>query len=247
MVFQVQAGTAPMKGTLRPLLVALCCSVINIACGSNDIRKGNVALELGDYSLAIKFFSHCLEHDPADFEARVGIGKAYLQKASDNQNDRVSWREALMHLEAAHTVQGNPEINKLLGQVWAERGSSLLYVKDTIQALEALSRAIAVDQRNHEALNLAGIIYYKTGRPEKARLLFERAVSIDTANTSSIFNLGMLYWEERNIKKARNLWLRALTDAPHDEELLYWFAAAEKSLRDSAQPGAGSTAGDSTR
>jgi tetratricopeptide (TPR) repeat protein len=223
-----------MTAMRRVFLYGLSSILLNVACGPDDVHKGNIALELGDYPLAIKLFSRRIENNPADFDARLGIGKACLQKAFDNRDDTVSWREALMHLEAAHTIRGSPEITGLLAQVWVERGSSLLYAQDTLQALEALSRAIAVDQQSHDALNLAGIVYYKTGKPEKARLLFERAVRSDSTNTSSVFNLGMLYWEEHKVGKARDMWLRALTNSPHDEDLLYWFAAAEKNLRDSA-------------
>ena len=205
---------------------------IMAACATSDLRKGAVALELGDYTMAINFFSRVLEKNPAHFEARLGMGKALLQKTIDNGDDSVSWRMAVMHLEAARTLSSSSEVPKLLAQVWAERASDLLHGGDTLTALEMLTKAIASDPQNSQPLNLAGIIYFRMGRPEKARLLFEGAVKNDTANPSLLFNLGMLYWEEKRIKEAHDLWLRALKMSPQDEDFLYWFAVAEKSFRD---------------
>ena len=201
-------------------------------CGSRDIRKGTIALELGDYTLAAHFFSRVLEHDPANAEARLGMGKALLQRASDNRDDSVSWRKAVMHLEAVFTLGKNDGIASLLSQVWSERAAGLLRSSDTLRAIEALTRAIAADPTSPEPLNLAGIIYFRTGRVAKARLLFERAIGADSSSSSSLFNLGMLCWEEGQIRRAHDLWLQALKRSPQDEDFLYWFAVAEKRLRE---------------
>ncbi|MBN1575474.1 MAG: tetratricopeptide repeat protein [Chitinispirillaceae bacterium] len=218
-----------MNRHLQPLLFSLLATII--ACNSPDMHKGTIALELGDYSMAIRFFARVLERDPAHFEARLGMGKSLLQRAFDNRNDTVSWRQAIMHLEAAHTIDSTADVHGLLSQVWAERASELLHAGDTLAALEALTRAIALDPQSTEPLNLAGIIYFRTGKTDKALQLFEHAATIDTINPTSLFNLGMLYWEEKRTKEAHDLWLRALKQSPQDEDFLYWFAVAEKNLR----------------
>ncbi len=216
--------------------------IITVACTTSmnsDLRKGEVALELGDYTMAIRFFSYVLERDPARFEARLGMGKSLLQRAIDNSNDTVSWREAVMHLEAAQTIDSAADVHVLLSQVWVEHASELLHAGDTIGALEALTRAIASDPQSPEPLNLAGIVYFRTGKTAKARQLFERAMGADTVNPSLMFNLGMLHWEEGRVKEAHDLWLRALKLSPEDEDFLYWFAASEKRVRESASAGPG--------
>ena len=213
---------------LKTLLAAMALSLA--LCDSTDINKGGTALGLGDYALAARFFSSVLERNPASYEARLGMGKALLQRYVD-KNDTVSWREAVMNLEAARTLAGGAETTKLLAQVWAERGAALAHAGDTLGALEALIRSIACDPRGTEPLNLAGIIYYRIGKTAKARHLFESAVAADSSNISATFNLGMLCWEEKRIQEAHDHWMRALTGAPDDEDILYWFAAAEKSLR----------------
>jgi Tfp pilus assembly protein PilF len=149
----------------------------------------------------------------------------------DNKEDTVSWREAIMHFEAARTLNGKADVHTLLSQVWVERGVEQLHAGDTISALEALTRAIASDPESAEPLNLAGIVYFRTGRRQKAQLLFERAIQMDSTNSSSVFNLGMVHWEQHHFVQAHDFWLRALKLVPKDEEFLYWFAAAEKKLR----------------
>ena len=221
-----------MKLLLRFFILVLIAISALTGCISRDIEKGTVALELGDYSLAAQFFSRVLEREPANAEARLGMGKALLQRASDNPGDSSAWREAVMHLEAVRTLGKNTDIGPLLSQVWSERAASLLSINDTLRSLEALTRAIAADPTSPGPLNLAGIIYFRTGRVAKARLLFERAIAVDSSSTSSLFNLGMLDWEEGAVRQAHDLWLRALKDAPQDEDFLYWFAVAEKRLRE---------------
>ncbi len=213
--------------------------LISAACTSSDLGKAALSLELGDYTMAIRFYSRVLERNPGHFAARLGMGKAHLQKAVDDIGDTSSWREAIMHLEAARTIRGGKGIDNLLSQVWSERASGTLLRGDTLASLELLTRAIACDPLNPEPLNLAGIIYFRTGKAHKARLLFERASAADTANSSFLFNLGMVHWEEKRVKDAHDLWLRALKFSPGDEEFLYWFAAAEKAVRDKTPDTAG--------
>jgi tetratricopeptide (TPR) repeat protein len=200
-------------------------------CISSDVRKGTMSLTVGDYDRAIIFFSRALERNPAHFEARLGMGKALLQRAVDAADDSVSWRLALMNMEAARTIGGGRDIDRLLSQTWLERAYGLLRRADTLPAIEALTKAIAFDPQSSEPLNLAGIVYFRMGKTEKARMLFERAVRADTLAASPLFNLGMVHWEQNQPRLAYERWLAALKKAPEDETVLQWFATAEKRLR----------------
>jgi tetratricopeptide (TPR) repeat protein len=219
----------PGKSSRLFLIVA--AAAIVSGCISSDVRKGTLSLEVGDYDRAVVFFSRALERNPAHFEARLGMGKALLQRAIDAGDDSVSWRLALMNMEAARTIGGG-DIDKLLSQTWLERAYGLLRRGDTLPAIEAITKAIAFDPQSHEPLNLAGIVYFRMGKTEKARMLFERAVSADTLAVSPLFNLGMVYWEQDQPRAAYERWLSALRKAPEDEMVLQWFAAAEKRLRE---------------
>jgi tetratricopeptide (TPR) repeat protein len=203
-----------------------------VNCSQSSLEKGAVCLRLGDYEGAERFFSRALSDDPGDYGARLGMGKALLQRAADNAGDTLSWREACMHLEAARTLKPGETLNPFLSQAWSERARQLLEKKDTIAALEALTRAIGYAPRSAEPFNTAGIIYFRKGEIEKSRTLFARALSLDSANAPALFNLGMAAWSSGNYGEARDCWLRCLKITPSDETVLYWFARAEKKKRD---------------
>lgn len=219
-----------MKNVKTVLLTLF--SIFVISCRSSDLEKGMVCLRLGDYNGAVKFYGRVLERKPANFEARLGMGKALLQRFAAQPLDTLSWSSAVMNLEAAGTLNSSEEIQQLLSQIWAERAHFLLRHTDTLLALEALTRAIEYDPFSAEPLNIAGIIYFRMGRIGKARALLAKAAQIDSTNSSALFNLGMIGWFENDIKTAHKEWYRALRSSPDDEDILYWFARAEKRLRE---------------
>ncbi|MBN1129239.1 MAG: tetratricopeptide repeat protein [Chitinispirillaceae bacterium] len=208
-----------------------------VTCSQSPLEKGAVCLRLGDCEGAVRFFGKALADDPGSYGARLGMGKALLQRAAGNTGDTLSWRDACMHLEAARTLSAGEALNPLLSQAWSERARQLLDKKDTIAALEALTRAIGYAPRSAGPLNAAGIIYFRKGELEKSRTLFARALSLDSANAPVLFNLGMAAWSSGAFEEARDFWLRCLKLAPSDETALYWFARAEKKKRDASETG----------
>jgi Flp pilus assembly protein TadD len=195
----------------------------------SSVDKGFVSLQLGDYTMAQTFFSAVLSHKPNHYEARLGMGKALLQQAATQHEDTLLWRQALIHLEAARTLRPQQEhIDGLLSEVWALHGRHLLDGGDTLASLSALSRAIELQPRSVEPLNLVGIIYFRMGDEAKAEVLFNKAATLDTLHPSAPFNLGMMRWSQGDVLGAREQWLRALKCAPRDEDILYWFALAQK-------------------
>ncbi|MCU0608465.1 MAG: tetratricopeptide repeat protein [Chitinispirillaceae bacterium] len=224
-----------LKEKQKSLLVLLFTVFLCVfGCSRPNVEKGSLCLRLGDYPAAIVFFERALAHNPIDYNARVGLGKAFLQKAADNSDDSVSWRTACRHLSAAQTLQPSESLGRLQSQVWAE-GAKLLVRRDTIAALEALTRSMEYDPKSVDPVNRAGIIYFRLNEFEKARMLFQRALKIDSANTPVLFNLGMIEWARGDHRAAHGYWLRGLKLAPRDEAMLYWFARAEKQLRTTGQ------------
>ncbi len=219
-----------MKKT-KLITTTLLISYLLISCSPDNIEKGNVCLSLGDYPMAIEFFNKEVRKHPKNYEARLGLGKSYLQKAVDNDQDTTSWKKALIHLEAVRTLNPNTETVKLISQVWAEYSQKLLSGGDTVSALEALSSALQYDPGSVEIINSTGILYFRLGYAEKAEVLFKKAVALDSTNVHSFFNLGMLFWSANDVENARTYWLKALSMSPEDEDILYWFARAEKVLR----------------
>lgn len=194
------------------------------------MEKGEACLALGDYAMAIQFFSRVAEKDPLQYAARVGLGKALIQKSAA-EGDTAAIAYALVQLEAGRSLNPDADLAPLLADAHAEMARSWLHRKDTVSALGALARAVERDPKALSALNLAGIIYAKLGDADRAAALFEKALIVDSASASAHFNLGMLAWQADDVRGAHEHWLKALKALPQDEDALYWLALAEKRLR----------------
>jgi tetratricopeptide (TPR) repeat protein len=200
-----------------------------------SIEKGESSLRLGDYTMAIRFFEQVLNNDPENFRARLGMGKALIQKASAQNGDSLLWSSALINIEAARTLNPQSDIEPILSEAWMVHARKKLEVHDTLGALNALSRAIDYNPKSIEALNLAGIIYFKIGDPGKAGILFERALAIDSSKSFTHFNIGMLCWSQSDFACAHKAWFKALTLAPQDKDIIYWYSVAEKKFQEAAK------------
>jgi tetratricopeptide (TPR) repeat protein len=222
-----QAGKAGKTAAMAGLV----CAVLFGGCGSGDLDKGQACLALGDYPMAQRFFGRAVEADPRGYEARLGLGQALLQKAYAD-DDSLAFAGALIQLEACRSLRPSEEIGGLLAEAWTDRARGRLRSGDTLEALAALSKAIDRDPRDPRPVNLAGIVYGKLGEAGKAESLFRKALGLDSADASARFNLGMLRWQAGDVREAHAQWLAALKTLPEDEDILYWFALAEKKLRE---------------
>lgn len=211
---------------------ALACAALLFGCGTGDLDKGQACLALGDYPMAQRFFGRAVEADPRGYEARLGLGQALLQKAFA-ESDSVALAGAFIQLEACRSLRPSAEIGGLLAEAWMDRARGLLRARDTLEALAALSKSIDRDPRDPRPVNLAGIVYGKIGEAGKADALFRKALALDSGDASAHFNLGMLRWQAGEVREAHAQWLAALKTLPDDEDILYWFALAEKKLRES--------------
>jgi len=209
------------------LLVALCV----IGCYRDSIEKGEMCVKLGDYATAIDIFSGIVKAHPDRFEARLGLGKALLQKSAD-LGDVVLWKEGIVQLEAAQTLSPYTAIRPLLSDAWLQRGRQLIATGDSTEGLDALARSLEYNPRSLDPLNLAGIIYFQHGDAEKAESLFAKAVIIDGSHAASRFNLGMIQWCRGAWAEAHANWLAALKASPNDPDIIYWFSRAERKIRE---------------
>jgi len=220
------------------IIILFLIAAVLSSCSQDSIKiieKGESSLRLGDYTMAIKFFQEVLNNDPENFRARLGMGKALIQKASAQNGDSLIWSNALIHIEAARTLNPQSDIEPILSETWMVHARKKLEIHDTIGALNALSRTIDYNPRSIEALNLAGIIYYRIGDPGKASILFERALAIDSLKSFTHFNIGMLCWSQSDFACAHKAWFKALTLAPEDKDIIYWYSVAEKKFQEAAK------------
>jgi tetratricopeptide (TPR) repeat protein len=216
--------------------VAALLAAVLAGCADRAVDKGYACLRLGDYRMAATFFSSELSRHPASFEARLGLGKALLQQSAA-LGDTSAWVQALTHLEAARTLDPRRMSAGLLSEAWTQRSRVLLARADTMAALEALSRALDLQPRNTEAINLSGSVYFQQGLGDQAEALFRRAVEADTAAAAGYFNLGAVLWARQDWAGARAQWFEAVRRAPEDKDIIYWFALAEKKLREGPAAG----------
>ena len=219
------------RGQIVSYTIAVIVIITIISCSSDSsrsIEKGESSLRLGDYLMAIKFFDRVLNDNPENFHARLGMGKALIQMASAQNGDSLIWSNAITHIEAARTLNPQSDIEPLLSDAWMIHARKKLEARDTIGALNSLSRSIDYNPKSIEALNLAGIIYYRIGDLNKSGILFERALSIDTLKPFTHFNIGMLCWSQNDFVCAHSAWFKALSLAPEDKDIVYWYSIAEK-------------------
>jgi tetratricopeptide (TPR) repeat protein len=212
-------------------IITLLLIAFMAGCYHDKVNKGTICLNLGDYSTAIEIFSVEVKRHPDRYEARLGLGKALLQRSVD-LSDSMDWKEGLLQLEAAISLNPEASVKPVLSDAWLQRGRFLLVKGDSSGCMEALSRSLEYNPRSLDPLNLAGILYFQRGDVKKAEALFSKAVSIDSISAVSRFNLGMVYWYENEIQNAHANWLAALKLSPDDKDVLYWFSCAEKKLRE---------------
>jgi tetratricopeptide (TPR) repeat protein len=212
-------------------LILLALLTLALAGCRNTLDKANTCLKLGDYPLAVELFSREVRRNPQSFAARLGLGKALLQQAVDKQDEN-AWRTALIQMEAAQTLAPAAPLELLLAQVWFERTRLLLARGDTTDALNALSRALEHNDTSVNAINLAAIVYFQRGEAARAEILFNRALALDSANAVTRYNTGMVCWAQGKTALAQRHWLAVLKANPRDADAVYWFAVAEKKLRE---------------
>ncbi len=200
-------------------------------CITQDLSKGNACLALGDYPLAIRFFTQGIEKDPLNYQARLGLGKALIQK-SIAEFDSLAFAYALIQLEAARNLRPSANLDSLLGGAYLERARTQLHQGDTGSALRAAVHSLDYNPKEIATLNLAGIIYAKLGELDKAKILFQKILVFDSGSASAHFNLGLIAWQGSEIYQAHEHWLLALKALPQDEDILYWFAQSEKRIRE---------------
>ncbi len=214
--------------TFHGLLIIL--FIVN-GCQNSVLEKGYACLDLGDYPLASQFFIRAVEENPEDYLARLGLGKALLQKATA-EADSSAFAYALVQFEACRSLHPTEDLSSLLADVYTEKARICLNQNDTLSALSALAKATERAPHNVQPLNLAGIIYGKLGEVSKAKNLFAKVLQLDSNDASAHFNLGMILWQAGEFKPAHDHWLKALRAMPQNEDIIYWFAFAESKLRE---------------
>ncbi len=196
--------------------------ILFLGCKDDSLEKGRICLALGDYPMAIDFFTAHLKTYPHSFEARLGLGKALLQQYADENSRITIWKQAVRQLEAARTLHPEIEVNQLLSTAYLERCQMYLDMGDSLSALTPLTHALDSDPENKNALTLAGILAYKQGLEQRALTLFQQVLLLDTAASDIHFNIGTIYWNRKDYVLAQDHWLAALEIDSSNTDILDW-------------------------
>jgi tetratricopeptide (TPR) repeat protein len=134
--------------------------------------------------------------------------------------------EALKSLDALAQQQPEPAgVERLRGMAFYEQGKIQL-------ASAAFERAIAQDPSDREAMQMQGVVLFRSGKPADAIPLLEKAhLSIPRANVDTNYVLGLCYLDARRYDDARKAFATQY-NFPPDSPSAYLLAARMMLRRD---------------
>jgi len=91
-----------------------------------------------------------------------------------------------------------------------EKGLKLYYDRKFTEALDLFNQALAIDPKNHQALNAKGATYAFQGRYDEGISLIQTAIQIKPEFVYAHFNLGLAYELARNYDKSIEAYKEAL-------------------------------------
>jgi tetratricopeptide (TPR) repeat protein len=134
--------------------------------------------------------------------------------------------EALKALDALSQHQPEPAgVERLRGMAFYQQGKIQL-------AAEAFERAIAQDPSDREAMQMQGVVLFRSGKPADAIPLLEKAhLSIPRTNIDTNYVLGLCYLDARRYDDARKAFATQY-NFPPDSPSAYLLAARMMLRRD---------------
>ncbi len=155
-----------------------------------DLARGNDLMNVGRYEDARKPFQDALSVEPANGQAKLGIGIADLVA---NRSDGVAYQQGLGEM-----LKRWPNESHLL----VLTGDSLLAQGETQEAMEEYSRAIKMNSKIAEAYFRRGVIYDKEGNLKHALTEYQKAVAISPYSTQYRDNLADAYFKRGEYEEA---------------------------------------------
>lgn len=222
-----------------PLYIATFVVLMLMSCEQAEWRKrGQSALEIGDYSRAAQAWAHVLDAQPADAEARYGLAMALFSSARQMDQERRAsapmwdscWHEfqILLRLDSSRTVKAMASTSAF--QVAKNQVESEQYS----QASMLLRRSIALDSSNWFAWNLQGLALEGLGQSAQAQIAYETVVAKEPSIIAAYVNYGNLQWRQGHIAEAWEIWSLGLERDSTNAYLQYWVSLAERKLKEDA-------------
>ncbi len=142
-------------------------------------RRGQVALDAGEFQTAMPDFEAAIKHDPSRW--RAWHNRGYCRAAEGD------YAHAMEDFD--HTIELNPKYNK----AYFNRAELHFVLGKLDEAIQDYTKAIHIDPSDSEAYNLRGFAYYRATDFTKAKADYNQALKIDPKNIAALVNRGDLY------------------------------------------------------
>jgi len=144
---------------------------------------------------------------------------------------------ALTDLDSLHAAEENyRQAQKYLPDnpfILSFHGLSLNRLGRDDEALRVFEKALAIDDKNLNALVSYGVTLNRLNKNTEAIEVFERTLAVDSTNLTALTSLGMLYDQLRQYEKCDSLYELALKRYPDNDLLMnnYSYSLSERGIR----------------
>ena len=209
-----------------------------VSCVKDDVRRGNDALRIGDYSRAIANFSKALDAEPANRDARYGLALSYYAEAEQAEHVKDSsfdrWNRAAREFKILSVLDRSGSIDANYSTCLFYLARATLSHDASANVLPLLDKSIQLDSLNYFSFNLKGLILAQSENAaniKSAKNIFIHIVTREPQFVSAYINLGNIYWGEGDVESAWDTWSAGLEKSPDNRSLIYWTQVAEDSLK----------------
>lgn len=186
-----------------------------LAAAADELAQGLAAQKAGRHEEAVKLFGQRLKENPKDIEARRHLASSYAALGQKT--------EALAELDAA--LKQKPDDPALL----LAKGKLLGEMERRPEAIALLTRILAKDGKNVEALKERGENYTQEGNLDAALKDLKRAAALAPGDPWARFKIGMVRFALGENREAVADFTRAIRLNP--ESPLFYFARGQVYLR----------------
>lgn len=226
---------AHLFGRFVKEIVTVVVAICFCACTESDVKRGNVALQIGDFDRAIANFTKVLDVDPANRDARYGLALSYYAVAEDKERLKLPslelWGRTVSEFRILSRVDSTGKINAAYSTSLFYLAKATLSGNGRANVLHLLDHSIQLDSANYFSHNLRAIVLANRGDVEEAKKIYAYIVTREPKFASAYVNLGNLYWESGDIEQAWDIWSMGHEVLPGDRTLAHWTMVAEDSLK----------------
>lgn len=206
------------------------------ACDSDNVKRGDIALRIGDYERAIANFTIALDKEPANRNARYGLALSYYAIAENAEHLKIAsfdlWNKAANEFKILSKIDRSKNIGASYSTCLFYLARATIAQNNAANVLPILNKSIMLDSTNYFSYNLKALILSEQySENESAKELFIYIITHEPKFVSAYVNLGNIYWNEGDIESAWDTWSAGKSIDPQNNLLIHWTQVAEDSLK----------------